>query len=69
MENQPQTERMIQEYVPGKQVTLAHLIANPGKDLFSKLGLPNTVSALGILTITPAKHQLLLVILPPNPVR
>jgi ethanolamine utilization protein EutS len=25
---------MIQEYVPGKQVTLAHLIANPGKDLF-----------------------------------
>lgn len=28
MENQPQTERMIQEYVPGKQVTTAHLIAN-----------------------------------------
>ena len=43
MENQPQTERMIQEYVPGKQVTLAHLIAYPGKELFSKLGLPNTV--------------------------
>lgn len=34
MEKQPTTERMIQEYVPGKQVTLAHLIANPGKDLF-----------------------------------
>ncbi|NGH43233.1 propanediol utilization protein, partial [Escherichia coli] len=27
MEPQTPTERMIQEYVPGKQVTLAHLIA------------------------------------------
>lgn len=34
MEIHTTTERMIQEYVPGKQVTLAHLIANPGKDLF-----------------------------------
>ena len=24
-------ERVIQEYVPGKQITLAHLIANPNK--------------------------------------
>jgi len=39
METQRSTERMIQEYVPGKQVTLAHLIANPGKDLYKKLGL------------------------------
>jgi ethanolamine utilization protein EutS len=38
METQRSTERMIQEYVPGKQVTLAHLIANPGKDLYKKLG-------------------------------
>ena len=53
MEPQTPTERMIQEYVPGKQVTLAHLIANPGKDLFKKLGLPDAVSAIGILTITP----------------
>ncbi len=37
MEPQTPTERMIQEYVPGKQVALAHLIANPGKDLFKKL--------------------------------
>ena len=42
MERQPTTDRMIQEYVPGKQVTLAHLIANPGKDLFKKLGDPVT---------------------------
>lgn len=33
MTTQHTTERMIQEYVPGKQVTLAHVIANPGKDL------------------------------------
>lgn len=52
MERQPTTDRMIQEYVPGKQVTLAHLIANPGKDLFKKLGLQDAVSAIGILTIT-----------------
>lgn len=38
MTTQHTTERMIQEYVPGKQVTLAHVIANPGKDLFKKLG-------------------------------
>ncbi len=25
-------ERIIQEFVPGKQVTLAHLIAHPGED-------------------------------------
>ncbi len=55
MTTQHTTERMIQEYVPGKQVTLAHVIANR-KDLFKKLGLPDTVSAIGILTITPAKH-------------
>ena len=34
MERQPTTDRMIQEYVPGKQVTLAHLIVNPGIYLF-----------------------------------
>lgn len=27
-------ERVIQEYVPGKQITLAHLIANPNKELY-----------------------------------
>jgi ethanolamine utilization protein EutS len=66
MERQPTTDRMIQEYVPGKQVTLAHLIANPGKDLFKKLGLPDSVSAIGILTITLAKPQSSPVISPRN---
>ena len=31
-------QRIIQEFVPGKQVTLAHLIANPEPDLYKKLG-------------------------------
>ena len=26
-------QRIIQEFVPGKQVTMAHLIANPDPDL------------------------------------
>jgi ethanolamine utilization protein EutS len=32
-------QRIIQESVPGKQVTLAHVLANPKRDLYSKLGL------------------------------
>ncbi len=50
--------RMVQEYVPGKQVTIAHLIANPKKDLCTKLGL-TTDSALGILTITPCEAAII----------
>lgn len=50
--------RMVQEYVPGKQVTLAHLIANPKKQLCEKLGL-TTASAIGILTITPCEAAII----------
>ena len=32
-------QRVIQEYVPGKQTTMAHLIANPKEDLYAKLGV------------------------------
>ena len=32
-------QRIIQEFVPGKQVTMAHLIANPEPDLYKKLGV------------------------------
>ena len=49
-------QRTIQEYVPGKQVTLAHLIANPDKDMCVKLGLDEEkTNAIGILTITPGE--------------
>ena len=50
--------RVVQEYVPGKQVTLAHLIANPKKELCEKLGLMD-VSAIGILTITPCEAAII----------
>lgn len=49
-------QRMIQEYVPGKQVTLAHLIANPQKSIYQSLGLEDEAhDAIGILTITPGE--------------
>ena len=32
-------QRIIQEYVPGKQVTLAHIIPSPVPSLYMKLGL------------------------------
>jgi len=53
-------QRVIQEYVPGKQVTLAHLIANPNKDLCKKLGLATEhKGAIGILTITPGEASII----------
>ena len=53
-------QRMIQEYVPGRQLTLAHIIANPQKDLAKKIGLSNNeVNAIGILTITPGEAAII----------
>ncbi len=50
------TQRMIQEYVPGKQLTLAHLIASPQKSIYKNLGLDDEgKDAIGILTITPGE--------------
>ena len=53
-------QRIIQEYVPGKQVTLAHIIANPDEDIYKKLGLVvDKREALGILTITPSEAAII----------
>ena len=53
-------QRMIQEFVPGKQVTMAHLIANPAEDLYKKLGVVSkTRGALGIMTITPSEAAII----------
>lgn len=52
-------ERTIQEYVPGKQVTLAHLIPNADKEVFTKLGLAEDGNAIGILTITPSEASII----------
>lgn len=53
-------QRVIQEYVPGKQVTLAHIIANPSEDIYKKLGLVmDRREAIGILTITPSEASII----------
>ena len=53
-------QRIIQEYVPGKQVTLAHIIANPDKELYKKLGVMGEVTgAIGVLTITPSEGAII----------
>lgn len=52
--------RTIQEYVPGKQVTLAHLIAHPSLDIYKKMGLNvENKNAIGILTITPGEAAII----------
>ncbi|MDD2414710.1 MAG: BMC domain-containing protein [Eubacteriaceae bacterium] len=59
-EKQEKLSRSIQEYVPGKQVTLAHVIANPKKDVYIKLGLDeDNNDAIGILTITPSEAAII----------
>ena len=53
-------QRIIQEYVPGKQVTLAHLIAHPQVSVYKKLGISEEYKdALGILTITPSEAAII----------
>lgn len=52
-------ERIIQEFVPGKQVTLAHVIARPVPELYAKLGLTEEKGALGIFTITPSEGAMI----------
>lgn len=57
-------QRIIQELVPGKQITLAHIIANPDEILYEKLGLDPAVeyarSAIGVLTVSPAETAIIM---------
>lgn len=57
--NNSEKQRIIQELVPGKQITLAHIIAAPDKILYKKLGLDPKIdysnAAIGILTVSPAE--------------
>ena len=52
-------QRIVQELVPGKEITIAHLIANPDVDLYTKLGLNPEIdysrAAIGLMTISPAE--------------
>lgn len=45
-------DRIIQETVPGKQVTIAHVIASPLQDIYDRIGV-EPEGAIGILTLTP----------------
>lgn len=55
--------RIIQESVPGKQITIAHIIANPDESLYTKIGLAEnpgvTRSAIGIITMTPSEAAII----------
>ena len=61
MENK---QRIIQELVPGKQITLAHIIANPDPIMYSKLGLDPKVeyskAAIGVLTVSPTETAIIM---------
>ena len=54
--------RIVQELVPGKQITLAHVIANPDPIMYRKLGLNPAVdyskNAIGIVCMTPAESAI-----------
>jgi len=52
------TSRVIQEYVPGRQVTIAHVIANPDRPLCQRVGLKEA-EAIGIMTITPGESAII----------
>lgn len=55
--------RIIQEIVPGKQITIAHVIANPDNILYKKLGLNPEIdyskSAIGIVTLSPSETAII----------
>ena len=62
-ENGDEKLRIIQELVPGKQITLAHIIANPDPVLYQKLGLDPKLdyshTAIGVLTVSPAETAII----------
>ena len=55
--------RIIQEIVPGKQITIADVIANPDTVLYKKLGLNPEMdyskTAIGIVTMTPSETAII----------
>ena len=56
--------RIVQEIVPGKQITIAHIIANPDEIIYKKLGLDPAVdysrAAIGLVTISPAETAVII---------
>ena len=58
MEDKKDIQRVTQESVPGKQVTLAHIIASPVADIYDRLGIEES-GAIGILTLTPGETAII----------
>lgn len=54
--------RIIQEIVPGKQLSLAHIIANPDSSVYERAHIkqPEGGSAIGIVNITPTEAAIIL---------
>lgn len=55
--------RVVQELVPGKQITMAHVVAGPNEIIYKKLGLDPKVNygkaAIGILTMSPRESAII----------
>ncbi|GAA0742892.1 BMC domain-containing protein [Clostridium oceanicum] len=51
-------QRVIQESVPGKQITIAHVIASPMADIYERLGIDEK-GAIGILTLSPFETSII----------
>lgn len=62
--SEQEKQRIVQELVPGRQITLAHMIANPDQILYEKLGLDPRVeyskSAIGVMTVSPAETAIIM---------
>jgi ethanolamine utilization protein EutS len=56
------SQRIIQELVPGRQITLAHIIANPAPALYESLKIKKStkLSAIGIFTVTPPETAIII---------
>ncbi|MEG0308817.1 MAG: BMC domain-containing protein [Clostridium sp.] len=51
-------QRVIQESVPGKQITIAHVIASPMTGIYERLGIDEK-GAIGILTLSPYESAII----------
>ena len=51
-------QRIIQEVVPGKQITLLHLISSPDPSINEKIGLDKN-NAIGIMNLTPPETAII----------
>lgn len=50
--------RIIQESVPGKQITLLHIISSPDPSVNERMGIDKK-SSIGILTLTPSESSII----------